>query len=112
MFTGYLGAFMLGAFYLAIGIFVSGLFKDQITAFLVTALACFFFFLVGQGFMAAIIDGWIGGFGSFLQESVSLSGHYDSIQRGVIDAGTVVYFGSMIVLFVVLNTLSLEGRRY
>ena len=60
IFSGYLGALLLGAFYLAIGIFVSGIFKDQIAAFIVSMLLCFFFFMIGWDIVAASIDGWIG----------------------------------------------------
>jgi ABC-type transport system involved in multi-copper enzyme maturation permease subunit len=112
VFAGYLGAVLLGAFFLAIGIFVSGLFKDQIAAFLVGSLLCLFFFLVGQDWVAAPIDGWISGLGSFLQTHVGMWTHFEAIQRGVIDAKNLLYFIVLTGLFLVLNTLSLEGRRY
>lgn len=112
IFAGYLGSLLLGALYLSIGIFVSGLFRDQIAAFVVGLVACFFFFIVGDGTVAGTIDGWISGLGAFLQRHVGLMEHFSDIQRGVIDLRNIVYFVSMSALFLVLNTLSLEGRRY
>lgn len=109
---GYLGAFLLGALYLAIGICVSGFFRDQIAAFILTLLACFFFFLAGTPFIAALLDGWIPGFGSFLQEGFGLTTHFEGIQRGVLGLNNVLYFVSFSAVFLALNTLSLESRKY
>jgi ABC-type transport system involved in multi-copper enzyme maturation permease subunit len=110
--AGYVGSFLVGALYLAIGIFVSGLFKDQIAAFVVAMVGCFFFFSIGWEVTAGLIDAWIGGLGSLLKDYVGLSTHYDGIQRGVIDLRNVFYFVSMSAVFLVLNTLSLEGRKF
>jgi ABC-type transport system involved in multi-copper enzyme maturation permease subunit len=112
IFCGYLGAFFLGALYLAIGICVSGFFRDQIAAFILTLLACFFFFLAGTPFIAALLDGWIPGFGSFLQEGFGLTAHFEGIQRGVLGVNNVIYFVSFSVVFLLINTLSLESRKY
>lgn len=112
IFAGYLGSLLLGAFYLAVGIFVSGLFKDQIAAFVVGLMFCLFFFFAGTQIVVATTDGWIPGLGSFLENYVGISSHFEGIQRGVVDTHNLLYFLSMSVLFLVLNTLSLEGRRY
>lgn len=112
IFAGYIGAVLLGALYLAVGIFISGLFKDQITAFILTLLVCFFFFLIGQPYFAALADGWIPGLGSFLREGFGVTTHFDGIQRGVIGIDNVLFFISFSIVFLVLNTFSLEGRKY
>jgi ABC-type transport system involved in multi-copper enzyme maturation permease subunit len=110
--AGYLGSLLLGAFYLAVGIFVSGLFKDQIVAFVVSLMFCLFFFFAGTQVVVATTDGWFSGLGSFLESYVGITGHFQDIQRGVLDLHNVLYFVSMSTLFLVLNTLSLEGRRH
>ncbi len=112
MISGYIGSLLLGAFYLAVGIFVSGLFKDQIAAFVVALMFCLFFYFAGTPLVVATTDGWISGLGTFLENYVGITGHFDDIQRGVVDVRNVLYFVSMTALFLVLNTLSLEGRKY
>ena len=112
MVGGYLGSLLMGAFYLAVGIFVSGLFKDQIAAFVVALMLCLFFFFAGQPIVVATTDGWINGLGSFLESYVGITTHFEDIQRGVVDLRNVFYFVTMTALFLVLNTLSLEGRKY
>lgn len=56
---GYVGTALVGATFLAMGIFFSGFFKDQIVAFVITLLACFIMFLVGTNFIASYLDGVI-----------------------------------------------------
>lgn len=112
MFAGYLGSLLLGAFFIAVGIFVSGLFKDQIAAFLVATLICAVYAVIGLPLVVATIDGWIAGLGSFFERFVGIGAHFAEIQRGVVDVRTLIYFVSMTVLFLVLNTFSLEGRKY
>ncbi|MDP6418466.1 MAG: ABC transporter permease [Candidatus Krumholzibacteria bacterium] len=110
--AGYFGALLLGALYLAVGIFVSGLVRDQITAFILGMILCFALFFVGIGPVAATIDGWIGGLGSFLQRAFGLMPHYESLQRGVITLGDLSYFLSLSAVFLAMNAYWLEGRKH
>ena len=110
--SGYIGAALLGALYMSVGIFCSGLLRDQISAFILGMVACFLFFLLGIPAVAATIDGWFSGFGSFLQNAIGLLPHYQSMIRGVISLGDVTYFLALTVAFLALNTIWLEGRKY
>ena len=112
IFSGYLGAVLLGSLYMSVGIFASGLLRDQISAFILGMLACFILFLLGIPAVAATIDGWISGLGSFLQQFLGLVGHYQSLQRGVLALGDLAYFLTLTAVFLALNTLWLEGRKY
>jgi len=109
---GYVGSVLLGGLFLAIGIFVSGLFRDQIAAFILALMACSFFVLAGTQFFVAILDGWIPGLGSFLSRAFAVSTHFEGIQRGVLGTADVVFFLSFSVAFLILNTYSLEQRKY
>ncbi len=107
---GYLGACFLGAFFLSVGIFISGLCKDQIIAFIVSMLVCFFFFLAGLDFMASSTDGWIPGLGTFLNTNFGMTQHLASFEKGVIDLKDILYFLFMTVSFLILNIFSIEDR--
>jgi len=107
---GYVGTLLLGAFFLSIGLFISGLCKDQIVAFILSVIACFFFFFIGTDFFTTVIGGWLRRSASFLQDYVGLTRHFDGIQRGVIDIRALIYFVSMAALFLALNAIYLEGR--
>lgn len=108
VFGGYLGAALLGAFYLSVGIFISGLFKDQIIAFILSMVACFMFYMLGTDYIAIVLDGWIGGLGSFLMQSVGTAIHFSSIERGVLDIRDIIYFASYTILFLWLNSVTVE----
>ncbi|NIA14781.1 MAG: ABC transporter permease subunit [Nitrospiraceae bacterium] len=107
---GYVGALLLGAFFIAIGIFFSGFFKDQIVAFVVTLLACFALFLVGTNFIAGYIDSAIPGLGSLLMELVGVVGHYDAFMRGVFELADILYFVAWTTLLLMLNVMYIEAR--
>jgi len=112
MFSGYLGALLLGGLYMSVGIFASGLLRDQISAFILGMIACFLLFLLGIPGISATIDGWVGGFGTFLQTTLGLMPHYQSLQRGVLQVGDLVYFLGLTAVFLSLNALWLEGRKF
>lgn len=110
IFGGYLGAALLGAFFLAIGIFISGLCRDQIVAFILAMIVCFGLHLLGTEFIASSIDGWLPGLGSFLRHFIGSAGHFDSFARGVVDNRDVLYFLIGTAVFLILNGFWLEGR--
>lgn len=110
IFGGYFGTLLLGGFFLAMGIFFSGFFKDQIVAFAVTLLTCFSFFLVGTTFIASYIDDRMPGLGSLLSDLLGLFSHYGTFTRGVVDLADVVYFLVWTAVFLVLNVMYIDGR--
>jgi len=105
---GYFGAALLGAFYLSIGIFISGLFKDQIIAFILSMVGCFVFYMIGTNYIAIVIDSWFGGLGSLLMNSVGTANHFSSIERGVLDIRDILYFISYTIIFLWLNAVTVE----
>lgn len=110
IFGGYVGALLLGAMFLSMGLFFSGFCKDQIVAFVVTLLACFAVFLVGTNFIAGYIDGFFPGLGSMLSQLVGVIDHYNAFIRGVVEISDVLYFVAWTTLFLVLNAMYIEGR--
>ena len=110
MFGGYFGALLMGAFFLSMGIFFSGFFKDQIVAFVVTLLVCFGVFLLGMEFIAAYLDGVKAGLGSALSTLVGVTDHYNAFTRGVVEVGDLLYFLAWTAIFLMLNIMYIEGR--
>lgn len=109
---GYFGAIFLGAFFLAVGIFISAFFNDQIVSLIITSLSCGFLALIGWQYVPMVIDGWISGLGEFLYSYVGVTRHFNDIERGVIDLKSIVYFISLSALFLTLNIKYLDGRKY
>ena len=110
--SGYLGTLLMGALYLSVGIFTSGLMRDQISAFILGVMACVVMWLTGQTFVAAVLDGWLDGAGRLFQQYVGMTSHFEPMLRGVVSLGDVVYFVAVSALFLLLNAVWLEGRKY
>jgi ABC-2 type transport system permease protein len=90
---GYLGLLLMSAAYIGIGIFASSLTSNQIVSFLLALFIGIFFHLI-FGVISRYFPGFIGN----SLEYLSLSTHYDSITRGVIDSKDLIYFLSVILL--------------
>jgi len=105
----YIGLIFLAATYTAVGIFCSSTTSNQVVAFLVSLFACYILY---NGFEAlSKIPAFTAGIDYYLS-MVGMSFHYDSISRGVIDTRDVIYFLSIIILFVSLTRLSLNRRTW
>lgn len=95
-FTSYIGLVLLGSTFVAIGIFASSLTSSQIVAFIV---AMFLSWLFYDGFGMLGSYNLMGSFDAILQY-FGMVQHYDSIRRGVIDTSDLIYFFSVITLFI------------
>ena len=101
---GYLGLLFMSASYISIGLFASSITNNQIVAFLVALFIGIFFHLIFG--LAGGGSGWISGILNYL----SLSTHYESMARGVIDSKDIFYFLSIIFLGLIGTELSLSRR--
>jgi ABC-2 type transport system permease protein len=90
---GYLGLLLMSAAYISIGLFASSLTGNQIVSFLMALFIGIFFHLI-FGIISRYFPGFIGNVLNYL----SVSTHYESITRGVIDSKDLIYFLSVIVL--------------
>ncbi len=105
-FAGYLGLILVVGVYLAIGIFTSSLSQNQIVAFILSFAIVFVFFMLDKiifffpGFLASIL------------EYISIDYHFNNISRGVIDSRDLIYYFSLMFLFLFLTVQSLESRKW
>src|SRR5690606_10506618 len=95
----YIGLSFLAASFTALGVFCSSLTANQIVGFLTGLFACY---LLYSGFEAlSKIPAFTAGIDYYLS-MVGMAFHYVSISRGIIDSRDVIYFISVIILFVSL----------
>ncbi len=105
--TSYLGLILMGACYLAYGLFVSSLTRNQIIAFLVSVVSFFAFFVLAEPATTTYLPVTLVP----ILQKVSFHYHFLSLMRGVVDLRDVIYYVSMLGLFLFLNVLSLQTRR-
>jgi ABC-2 type transport system permease protein len=104
----FIGLFFLAAVYVSIGIFASSLTENQIIAFIIALLISFFFF---TGFDSLALLNFLSPTAPLIQ-SLGISAHYTSISRGVIDSRDIIYFLSVIALFLFFTRLKLQSRKW
>ena len=104
----YFGLILLGASFVALGAFSSAITNNQIIAFLVGVLFCFLFYM-GFDFIAKLPI-FVGKTDYFV-EHIGINAHYLSMSRGVIDTRDLLYFVSLIVLFLLFTKTALERRK-
>lgn len=108
IFGSYIGLLLLAAAFTAIGVFSSALTDNQIVSFLI---ALGISFLLYSGFEAiSRIAGFRGGADYYLG-LLGVDYHYNSISRGVIDSRDLVYFVSLVILFIALTRFVLQRKR-
>jgi len=103
--AGYLGLLLMSSAYIGIGIFTSSLTNNQIVAFLLAlVIGICFHFLFG------IIASGSTGFVSNIFDTLSLTSHFDSISRGVIDTKDLIYFISVTALGLIFSEYIISKR--
>jgi ABC-2 type transport system permease protein len=102
---GYLGLLFMSGAYISIGLWASSITRNQIVAYLLSLFIGLFFHLLFE-MLATSFTGFFGQ----LFSSLSMREHFDSISRGVLDSGDLVYFFSVILLGLFLSEISLTKR--
>jgi ABC-2 type transport system permease protein len=102
---GYIGLILMSAAYISIGIFASSLTNNQIISFLLALFIGIFFHLI-FGIVSGYFPGIIGNTLNYL----SISTHFESIIRGVVDSKDLIYFFTIIILGLFGAELSISKR--
>lgn len=109
--AGYVGSWLMAGGFLAIGACVSAMTRSQVIAFVVSVVLCFGFLISGYPPVLDFFSGWapgpvveaIGGF-SFLT-------HFQAISKGVIELRDLVFFASLIVVFMVATSVVIDLKK-
>ena len=109
--ASYLGSLVMAGGYLAIGSCLSAVTKNQVIAFILTAVVCFLFLMSGVELVQSFFQGWAPSFVLEALASMSFLTHFNTIIRGVIDLRDVVFFGSIIGVFLYFNAAVIDLTR-
>jgi len=102
----YFGMLFLIASYTSIGIFTSTLSENQIVAFIISVILCFFFYY-GFEALANIL-------GNFKQQiaAFGMENHFISMSRGVLDSRDILYFVSLTAIFLSATVYQLKKEQF
>ena len=108
LFGQYLGAILLGAAGISVGLFFSSLTTNQISAFLVTLFVLLVLTLISQVNQVLATPPWAAGIFNF----ISMGQHFTNFQRGLIDTRDLAYYAVVSGLFLYLNIKTLVFEKW
>ena len=106
--ASYVGSFLMAGAYLAIGAAISAATANQVIAFVVSVVVCFLFTATGAPLVMESLSGWAPLPLVEAVASFSFLAHFQAITDGVIDLRDVIFFFSLIGLFLFANVLLVE----
>jgi ABC-2 type transport system permease protein len=110
--AAYIGSFLMAGAFLAVGGCLSAATRNQVIAFIVTAVVCLFVFLL-TGFppVLNVFEGWMPQTLIDAIASLSFLTHFTSIAKGVIDLRDLLYFATLIVAWLAANAIVLDLKK-
>jgi len=108
MWGSYIGLLFLGAAFVSIGIFASAITDNQVVSFILALFLCFFIYTGFDYLSSFALFGKIDN----VILALGINNHYISMSRGVIDTRDVIYFLSLIAIFILATRTVLESRKW
>src|SRR5262249_24097755 len=109
--AAYIGSFLMAGGFLAIGACLSAATRNQVIAFIFTVVICFGFLLSGFPLVLGLFEGWAPQSIVAAIASLSFLTHFSSIAKGVIDLRDLLYFGTLIVVWLTANAIVLDMKK-
>jgi ABC-2 type transport system permease protein len=109
--ASYLGSLLMAGAFLAIGACLSALTRNQVIAFVVSAVVCLGFVLSGFPLVLDFFSSWAPEFVVQAVSSFSFLSHFNAISEGVIELRDVVYFVSLIAFWLFANAVVIDLKK-
>jgi ABC-2 type transport system permease protein len=109
--ASFVGSLLMAGGFLAIGSCVSAITKNQVIAFVLSLIISLVFVLSGYGIVIDFFSGWAPKTLVETISSFSFLTHFDAITKGVIDIRDLMYFISLIAIWLFANALIVNARK-
>jgi ABC-2 type transport system permease protein len=109
--AGYIGSLFVAGGMLAIGACISAVTRNQVIAFILSALVCFLFMLSGFSIVLDFMPAWMPQPIVDAVASLSFWTHFISIRKGVIDLRDLLYFVSVAAAWLAANAIVLDMKK-
>lgn len=103
---GYIGSLLLGAAFLAIGLFCSSMVQDQMLALFLGWGVCALTLLPDAPFWESLLPENI----ATAFKHFGFGGRFGAVERGLLDLGDLAFYAAATLWFLALNTVVLEWR--
>jgi len=109
--ASYIGSLLMAGAFLAIGAACSALTKNQVIAFVLSAALCFAFIVTGTPVVLGPLKAALPAALAATLASLSFLAHFIDITRGQLGLSDLVYFVSVIALFLGINAWAVELKK-
>jgi ABC-2 type transport system permease protein len=109
--ASYIGSLLMAGGYLAISAAISASTDNQVIAFVVSVSVCFLFTISGAALVLDFFQLWAPVVLVNTISSFSFLTHFQAITSGVIDLRDLVYFASLIALFLAFNVVLIDLKK-
>ncbi|HUO88284.1 MAG TPA: ABC transporter permease [Rhizomicrobium sp.] len=109
--ASYAGSLLMAGAYLAIGACISSTTNNQVIAFVVTVVVCFLFAISGAPLVLDFFRAWAPLALVTTVSSFSFLTHFTAISAGVIDMRDLIFFFSLIALFLTANVVVVDLKK-
>lgn len=104
----YFGLVFIGACFVAFGVFASSITNSQIIAFIISVFLCWFMYdglnMLGSFQLMGEFD--------YVIKKIGMFDHYEAIKKGVVDTRDLIYFLSLIVIFISATRFVIQSRKW
>ncbi|HAB19725.1 MAG TPA: ABC transporter permease [Verrucomicrobiota bacterium] len=109
--SGYVGSFLLAGAYLAVTVMTSAMTRNQVIAFILSVVICFFLILAGWEPVTDLMVRWAPEWAVNLVSSFSVMPHFAEFQRGMVDLRDLLFFGTVIAFCLFATSVVLRSLR-
>jgi ABC-2 type transport system permease protein len=109
--AAYIGSWLMAGGFLAIGACLSSATRNQVIAFIFTVVICFGFLFSGFPIVLDMVSGWAPRALVDALASLSFYTHFQAISKGVIDLRDLLYFGTVIGVWLAANSIVLDMKK-
>jgi ABC-2 type transport system permease protein len=111
IFVSYIGSFLMAGAFLAIGMCMSALTRNQIIAFIAGSVVCFLFTMSGLDLVLNFFRLWAPDAVVTTIASFSFLTRFESLSRGIIDVRDLIYFLSLIGFWLFATVIAVETKK-
>lgn len=109
--ASYIGSLLMAGGFLSIGACMSALTRNQVIAFVVTAVVCLGFVMSGYPLVLEFVSAWAPEFVVEAVSSFSFLSHFSAVSKGVIELRDLVFFVSLIAYWLFANAGIIELKK-
>ncbi len=109
--AAYIGSWLMSGAFLAIGMCMSAVTKNQVVAFILAVVLCFIFVVSGSDIVLDAFKGWAPSVVIDTVASFSFLSHFESLAKGVLALNDVGYFLISMAIWLYASLLIIEHKK-